>query len=235
MREPGQHAAVWRRAAILGLLCIVLAAVAASAGLHAALIDVLTVAQEVITRHPLLGPALFVVFAAITAMFAFVSTAVIVPAAVFTWGEPLSLLLLWVGWMLGGICTYGIGRFLGRPVIRWLSAGGTLHRFEKRIRRDAPFGLVLLFQLALPSEITGYVLGLVRYRFSRYLLALALAELPYTAATVYLGASFVERRSTAILVMGIALVTLSVAAFYILRRRLSAPHAPPGSTDRPHA
>ena len=90
---------------------------------------------------------------------------------------------------------------------------------------EAPFWLVLLLQLALPSEIPGYVLGLARYSFPRYLLALSLAELPYTVATVYLGTAFLERRGAVILAAGLSVALLSVVAFYLLRR-VMRPQAP---------
>jgi uncharacterized membrane protein YdjX (TVP38/TMEM64 family) len=223
-----QHGVVWRRAAILAILCVALAAIASSEALHDALIDILGVIEQVIARHPVAAASLFIAFAAVSAMFTFASIAVIVPAAVFAWGALFSMLLLWIGWILGGCATYSIGRFLGPWVVRWLTANRALHRFERRVRRDASFGRVLLFQLALPSEIPGYVLGLARYRFAKYLLALAIAELPYTMATVYLGASFIERRSGVILAAGISLVVLSIGAFYLWRTRMRAEKSTPG-------
>ena len=220
-----QHGVVWRRAAILALLCVALAAVAASKSLHAALLDVLVASKDVIVGHPIQGALLFVLLAAVSAMFAFVSIAVIVPVAVFVWGGPLSMLLLWLGWILGGTTAYSIARFLGRPVVHWLTADSTLRRVERRMHRDTPFSLVLLFQLGLPSEIPGYVLGLARYPFGKYLLALALGELPYTIATVYLGAGFVSAQSGVVLATGLSIAALSVGAFYLLRKRMRAAEA----------
>lgn len=213
---------VWRRAALLAVLCFVLAAIAASGTLHAALLDVLAASRVVIVEYPVLGALLFLLLAAISAMFAFVSIAILVPVAVYVWGEPLSMLLLWVGWILGGVTAYGVARLLGRRVVHWLTAASALNRLEHRLRPDTPFSLILLFQLGLPSEIPGYVLGLVRYPFGRYLLALALVELPYTIATIYLGAGVVGAQGGLVLVIGLSAVVLSVAAFYLLRKRMRA-------------
>ncbi|HUE89677.1 MAG TPA: hypothetical protein VMO26_26680, partial [Vicinamibacterales bacterium] len=91
-----------------------------------------------------------------------------------------------------------------------------------RIHPQTPFGVILLLQLGLPSEIPGYVLGLVRYPFSRYLLALAIAEVPYTIATVYLGAGIVEAKGGLVLAVGLGMAVLGVGAFYLMRRRLEA-------------
>lgn len=217
------HHAVYRRAAILLALCVALAGIASSSALHEALLDVLVATDEIISRHPITGIFTFVALAAVSAMFTFVSIAVIVPAAVFAWGTSATVGLLWLGWILGGVATYGIGKHIGRPVVRSLTAGEALHRLESHVPANAPLWLILLLQLALPSEIPGYLLGLVRYPIGRYVLALALAELPYTLATVYLGASFVAGRSMVILGIGVTIALFSLAMFYGWRRVMRSP------------
>jgi uncharacterized membrane protein YdjX (TVP38/TMEM64 family) len=232
-RDGVHHAVVYHRAAIVVVLCAVLAALASSDILHGALLEVLAAVQRLIERHAVLGAASFVLLAAFSAMFTFLSVAVIVPAAVFAWGTPMSIGLLWCGWILGGMATYAIGKWLGRPVVRWLLAGNGLSRLESHLPADAPLWTVVLLQLALLSEIPGYLLGLVRYPFTRYALALGLAELPYTIATVYLGVSFVEGRSGLILLVGVVIAFFSLLMFHALRRALpsmgTAAHA--GSRD----
>lgn len=216
---PGLQGPPWRRGVLLVLLTVVVAALAASDSLHTALIGVFAGAGQIMTGHPVIGAAVFVLLAALSAMLAFVSAAVIMPAAILAWGVPLSLALLWLGWILGGACAYSIGRWAGRPALRWIKAGA-LDRLEAQVRRNASFGMVLLIQLALPSELPGYVLGLVRYRIGLYLAALALAELPFAATAVYVGAGLVERRGAQVLSWGMTLAILSVGALYLLRRRM---------------
>jgi uncharacterized membrane protein YdjX (TVP38/TMEM64 family) len=220
-RAPRQHGAVWRRAAFLALLCIALAMLAASTDVHRALLEVLEASREVIVARPVTGALLFVLLAAVSAMFAFVSVAVVIPLAVYVWGNALSLALLWTGWSLGGAVAYGIARYLGRPVVRWLT-DRALGKIERYVGPSTPFRVVLLLQIGLPSEIPGYVLGLVKYPFGKFMLALALAELPYTVATVYLGAGFVSAKSGFVLAIGFALAGLSLGAFYLLRRHLQS-------------
>lgn len=232
---PLQRPQVWRRALVLGLLCVALALLASSDVLHTALLALLQACQQLITQNPVTGAVLFVGFAALSAMLAFVSIAVIVPVAVYTWGEPLSAALLWSGWLLGGVIAYTIGRILGRPIVTWLTTNTDLRHLERYLRRDSAFFLVLLFQLALPSELPGYVLGLMRYHPGRYLLSLGLAELPYALLTIHLGASFVERHSGVVLWLGLLLLVLSISAFILLRKRLIASDGEaaqrPGSTS----
>jgi uncharacterized membrane protein YdjX (TVP38/TMEM64 family) len=204
----------------LVLACAILALVGTSDDLHGALVGVLDASSKLIAERPVLGAVLFVALSALSAMLAFVSSAVLVPVALYAWGETVCALLLWLGWILGGAMAYTLGRWLGRPVVRWLLPTETLARYEDRLSAETPFGLIVLMQLALPSEVPGYLLGLVRYPFWRYLLALALAELPYVIGTVYLGESFLERRLILLLALGAAGAVFMFLAVRSLHRRL---------------
>jgi uncharacterized membrane protein YdjX (TVP38/TMEM64 family) len=210
-----------RRALGIVLLVVALALVASSGQLHSWLVGLLPTAEAIIRVRPVLGMSVFVLFAAASAMLAFVSSAVIVPVGIYVWGEGLSTLLLWVGWILGGVTAYTISRFFGRAVIRSLTSGAVLSRYEHLFSERAPFAFVLLFQLALPSEVPGYLLGLVRYPFWTYLAALALAELPYAVATIYLGASFIEGQPLVLIGVGLAVAAFSGWALYTLHGWIS--------------
>lgn len=213
-----------RRIATGALLIAIIGAVVLSRGLHDTLLRLLAAAEASAADHPAGAAALVVVFAALSAMLVFVSSWVVLPFAVYTWGALPTLLLLWTGWLLGGVTAYGIGRFLGRPAVRRLTSSALLEHYEERISHQAPFGLIVLFQFALPSEIPGYLLGLMRYSFLRYLAALGLVELVYGIATVLLGTGVVERRVTLILPAAAALALLAAWAVIALRRRLAPAH-----------
>jgi uncharacterized membrane protein YdjX (TVP38/TMEM64 family) len=217
---PARTLSVWARGGALVLISLALAGLASSETIHDLFVQLVNVAQRVIVAHPRWGVSLFILLSAVSAMVAFFSTAIITPVAVLTWGKGLSIVLLWVGWLLGGICAYWVGRTLGRPVVQALTSSAALARFEHRLSARTPFGLVLLFQIALPSEVPGYVLGLARYPFAKYLLALSIAELPFAVGTVYLGASFLQRQTTLLIAIGCTGAVLSAAALYRLKRRL---------------
>jgi hypothetical protein len=94
---------------------------------------------------------------------------------VYTWSPAIALLLLWPGWLRGGVCAYAVGRVLGRPVIRMLLTADVLERYEERFTSRMSFGMVVLL-LALPSD-SGYLLGRPLLH-DRLPVALGLAELP---------------------------------------------------------
>jgi uncharacterized membrane protein YdjX (TVP38/TMEM64 family) len=218
--NPVHSRKAWRVAALITLLSVGLALLTLSGTVHSTLTELLNTSRSVIAGYPVLGPLLFVLLAALSAMLTFLSVTVLLPLSVVTWGEPLSIALLWVGWLLGGLFTYVLGRYFGRPVANWLGADKVLKKLESSVGPSTPLGIVLLFQLALPSEIPGYFLGLARYSVLKYLFALGIVELLYAVAAVHLGASFVERRASVVLATGIALAAISIMAFYLLRRNI---------------
>jgi uncharacterized membrane protein YdjX (TVP38/TMEM64 family) len=192
--------------------------IAASDVLYAKSEEIIALAETVISQSPLLGMLLFVLLAMASAMLSFFSSAILVPVGVYAWGTTVSFILLWIGWFLGGMSAFGIGRYLGRSVVSKLIGEARISDFEERLSRRTRFIHILLFQAALPSEIPGYLLGILRYRFPLYLVALAMVELPYAIGTVYLGASFLRRESGLVLLLGMGGVLVSVFAYQLFRR-----------------
>jgi uncharacterized membrane protein YdjX (TVP38/TMEM64 family) len=212
----------WRR--VLLLLCAVLALVliASADSLHALMLSLTDRATPLMRSHPAMGAVVFVLLSALSAMLAFFSSAVLVPVALQVWGTWGTIGLLWLGWIVGGIAAYTIARTAGRPLVARLVKGDVLARYETALSDHAPLGLVVLFQLGLPSELPGYLLGLARYSPLRYLLALAIAEMPWAIVTVLLGTSLIERRVPVLIALGSAAALLSGLAFVALHRRLRA-------------
>ena len=202
-------------AALLGAATLLLLA----RPIHDQLLAWLGAAGPFIREHPRLGMAAFVTLAAVSALLAFFSSALLVPVAVYVWGPTTCVALLWTGWLIGGIIAYLVGRHLGRPVVRALLRPGTLARYEGWIRSGAGFVPVFLLQLAIPSDVAGYLFGLVRCRFRVFLPALAAAEVPYAIGAVYLGVSFLERDVLPLMALGAAGAFMSVLAFRVLRLR----------------
>ncbi len=211
----------WARGVLLVLLCAGLALLASSDALYGALVGFLDVAARIIEGHPALGAVLFVILSGLSAMLAFVSSSILVPVALVAWGRTACVVLLWLGWILGGAAAYGIGRHLGRPVVTAFLAPEVLARYESRIPERPPFSLLVLLQLAMPSEVPGYLMGLARQPFRRYLAALAIAEAPYALGTVYLGETFLDRQLVLLVGLGAAGAIVMALAVRALHRRLA--------------
>lgn len=213
-----------RRLVLLLLVVAAAGLVVASAPLHGALTNIVATGEAFMARAPVAGAAVFVGLTAVSAMIAFFSTGLLAPLAIATWGPLTTFVLLWVGWLAGGAVSYVIGRYLGRGVAALLVGGETLDHWEREVRDRSHVRHLLLFQLAMPSEILGYVLGLVRYSFATYIGVLSLTEIPYALAIVYLGESFLAGDAVRFVALGAALVAVS-AGLYTWTRRATAPHA----------
>jgi uncharacterized membrane protein YdjX (TVP38/TMEM64 family) len=211
-----------RRPGILLLLVALVVGIAALDPVHAAIGRALVSAEQVIRDHQALGLALFAVLSAISAIAFFFSSAVLVPVATFTWGKPATVLLLWASWLVGAVVSYLIGRRPGRRLAAWLVPERRLARYEKTLSAASNFRLVLLFQLAVPSEVPGYLLGAVRYPFGKYLAARAVAEAPFAVGAVWLGDTFVNRQYGLLALVAAAGALISGVALYLLHRRASS-------------
>jgi uncharacterized membrane protein YdjX (TVP38/TMEM64 family) len=207
-----------RRLAALTALAVLAGLVVASDALHDRIAEVVLWSEGVIARAPVAGMAAFVVLSMLSAMLAFLSSGLLSPVAIAAWGKAGTLALLWLGWLLGGTLTYAVGRYLGRSAAGAIVGAETLATWEHRVSSRTHVLHVLLFQIAMPSEILGYVLGILRYRFRTYIAVLAITEIPYAVAVVYLGESFLAGNALMFGLIAAASIGVSAGLYYVLRR-----------------
>ncbi len=214
-----------RRLVLLLLVVAAAGLVVASAPLHGALTSLVAAGEAFMARAPVAGAAVFVGLTALSAMVAFFSTGLLAPVAIATWGPFTTFLLLWIGWLAGGAVSYAVGRYLGRGVAGVLVGAETLEHWERELRDRSHVTHLLLFQLAMPSEILGYVLGIVRYSFRTYIGVLSLTEIPYALAIVYLGESFLAGDAVRFVLTGVVAIAVSAGMYFWLRRTADVPAA----------
>lgn len=233
--SPLPHHGAGPRVVAALVTALVVALLMGSVALHDALSRAAAVAGGMLADHPVLGPFVFAALAAASAVLAFFSSVALVPAGVAAWGTWTTSVLLAAGWIVGGLTAYAAARWLGRPVLRHLVRLETLAPYEHLIADDTPFGVILLFRLALPSEVPTYLLGLARYPAAKYAASLFLVEVPFAVGTVLAGAEFLQRRLAPLVALLAAGALVAVAAVWLLRRRLSrgAGHAAPHAPSRP--
>ena len=226
---PAGHARPWRPHARFGGLALALLLVlvlASSATLQRLLVGGIEQPAELLAAHPRTGALVFVALAASSAMLSFFSSVPLVPFAVAAWGAPAACTALFAGWMLGAGASYWLGASLHHRVER-LRLYRQVAELRDRLRhRHREFSVVLLFRLAMPAEIPGYVLGMLRYPFGRYLLATALAELPMALGTVYAGRLLIESRPWALAALIVAGALLLALFHHLFDRRMRRPPAP---------
>lgn len=139
-----------------------------------------------VNLHPFLGVLFFIGFAALSILLGPFSSAPLVPSAVVIWGPVLTTIYLLAGWIVGNTIAFGIGYFLAFPLVTRIVGEGKMRTWLSTIDKRVDFGTALVFRVAMPSE-TGYIFGIVKYSFYKYMLITLLAEVPFAILTVYAG------------------------------------------------
>ncbi|MFZ2299726.1 MAG: VTT domain-containing protein [Candidatus Moraniibacteriota bacterium] len=180
----------------------------------AVLYDAIFWVENLIHTQPLLGAASFVLLSALSAILAFASSIPLVPSAILVWGMPLTFFLLLSGWVFGSIITYWVGVWFARPTLAFLITEEKLVRYEKLASAKTRFWMILVFCLAVPSEIPGLILGAMRYSFAKFIAAVILAETVYAFGSVLIAQNILDKEifsTGGIILFLIAVVTLAAA------------------------
>ncbi len=161
------------------------------------------------------GEIIFVALAVLSVMLVSFSSIWLVPVASALWGNLLTLAMLLVGWLLGGIFSYLIGKYAGYPMVRKIISEEKINSYSSVFSRAREsFSLIILSRFVLPSEIPGYLLGVVKYPFLKYLLATAISEIPYAFVVIYFVDAVLSKNAIALLIWGTIWVSF---AFLMVR------------------
>ncbi|KKU50848.1 MAG: hypothetical protein A3H69_01265 [Candidatus Sungbacteria bacterium RIFCSPLOWO2_02_FULL_47_9] len=141
---------------------------------------------SIMAEHTVIGVVIFVALAAVSVLLGPFSSSPLAPMVVAVWGVFPAFFFLFAGWMLGDALAYAIGRYAGRPLVERLVGERSLAKWRLILEPHMTFPFLLLFRLATPAE-TGYVFGLLQYRFKLYLILTSIAELPAAFIVVFAG------------------------------------------------
>lgn len=215
---------IWRRSFIILALMVVFVAIYSSSFLFRDyFFNFVSSVAEYIDGHEVLGALVFVFVAALSAILSPLSSIPIVPSAVMVWGNVLTAILLMAGWTIGAVWGYMIGCYAEERFMKKYLSLEKINQYKDKISPRSQFWLVLIFRLAIPSEITGYTLGIVHYHFWKYLLATVISEIPFVIATIYSSELLINGRLiTFIAVILAVIIFMIITAHYFVefgRRR----------------
>lgn len=215
----------WRGLA-LAVLAVLLIFMATSAAFKGHIDDVAGWSLRFAQSHPFQGAIIFVLSAAASAMLAFASSAILVPPATVVWGKLGAFLLLWGGWTLGAVAAYGLGR-LATPLLIRLGYGKKLVKYQQFVSGKMRFWSVLIFCIAVPSEVPGYLFGSAHYPFGKFIAAIGISEAIYAVALVVIGERLLAMRPS-IVFIGVGILIVGAVAVASLMKRPSANSKPLG-------
>jgi len=166
--------------------------------------------------------AIFGALAVLSVMLVSFSSIWIIPIAISLWGDSLTLALLLAGWLLGSIFSYIIGRYAGYPIVRKIISEEKINNYSEIFSRAREsFNLIILSRFALPSEIPGYLLGIAKYPFFKYLFATIISEIPYAIVAVYFIDAIINKNITVFLFAGIIWIIAAMAMVKMYKKVVS--------------
>ncbi|MCR4323097.1 MAG: VTT domain-containing protein [Candidatus Azambacteria bacterium] len=182
--------------------------------------DAVSLADAYVAQHQARGILVFIGLATISAMLSPFSSVPLIPIAIILWGNVWTIIFLVVGWLIGHAITYAIGYYAGHPVAKRFTGFEKIEHYSKKFSAKSEFLLVLLFRLAMPAEIPGYVLGTVRYNFVKYFIATLIAEFPFAIITVYASAALIDRKPVIMVSAIVGGIIFLAVAWYFFKKQI---------------
>ncbi len=176
--------------------------------------------KDYVNYYPLQSILIFIGLATISTMLIAFSSIWLVSLAIILWSNSLTVAFLLSGWLIGAIFSYIIGRYGGYPIVKKLFSTERILYYEHLICQKFSFQTIFLFRLTLPSEILGYVLGIVRYPFIKYFLITFLSEIPYAIYTVYAIDSIINRKPIIFILAAIVWLAATFFLVYFYRKEI---------------
>ncbi|OGJ53871.1 hypothetical protein A3D11_04140 [Candidatus Peribacteria bacterium RIFCSPHIGHO2_02_FULL_49_16] len=143
--------------------------------------------EESMEMHPFLSAMAYVLFLIGSIVLLPFSSLPLLPLAARIFGVWMTGILSIIGWWIGCLIAFQIAR-MGRRVLEKFVSFKAVDHIEKRIPPDIGFLGIVVLRMLLPTDMTSYVLGLLKnLRFSIYATASLLGIIPFAFVWSYAG------------------------------------------------
>jgi len=206
---------------IFSLLVVLALLIWSSVTLQGIFFDSVVAISFFTENHPFAGVMFFVFLTALSSLLSPFSSIPFVPFSVAIFGGFPTIVFLMLGWMTGAIISYFLGVTVDKAFLQNLTSVEKINYYKDKISAHSHFYTIMVFRLALPAEITGYSLGILRYNFGKYLLAVFLSEIPFAVLAVFSSQAFLEKNF--IIFSGLVLLTAGLVLYLlkVFKRKFS--------------
>ena len=130
----------------------------------------------------------YVVIAVIATVAAPISAGPLIPIAANVWGVAVTAALSILGWTIGSLIAFAIGRRYGLPLAQKFFSVRNLESMHKHIPKEKIFWSVVLLRIMIPVDLLSYALGVFGVLgWRRYTLATIIGITPFAFIFAYLG------------------------------------------------
>lgn len=163
------------------------------------------------------GIIIYLAIITLEIVFAPISVAPLIPIASAIWGWQISGLLSLIGWTVGSLVAFQIGKKYGTPLIEKKEYFKKIRKFESVIPQRNKFLGIVLLRLTIPFDIISYAIGIfTQIDWKKYTLATFIGYAPMAFGLAYLG-TFELKYQILLILVGIVIITLFY--YYFLKHQ----------------
>lgn len=181
-----------------------------------------TALREVVAAHEVLGLAVFVTTSALAVLLPVLSNLYLVPVAVLAWGPGPTAALLLLGWLIGAMMAFALGRHARESIARLCPSVMRHADIDRLIHPRHRLLSLTLLRMTFPVDVLSYALGM----FSRQTRARENAASTAIGAAPFAGlfAWFPTLDGPVLwLALGGSILAFGAYAAWLLRRRPTGP------------
>jgi uncharacterized membrane protein YdjX (TVP38/TMEM64 family) len=116
--------------------------------------------EQALADHAALGVAVFVATSALAVLMPALTNLPLVPVAVLAWGPWWTAALLLVGWTLGSLLSFALGREARALIVRRFPSVQRHAQIERLIHPRHRLASLVLLRMTFPVDVLSYALGL---------------------------------------------------------------------------
>ena len=147
-----------------------------------------TEAKIFVERGGVFGMVAYVAIEIVATVVAPISAIPLIPIATNAWGVVFTAILSILGWTVGSLAAFAIGRKYGLPLARKFVSVRNLEKIHKHIPQERIFLSVVLLRIMIPVDLLSYALGIFGVlNWRRYALATIIGISPFAFIFAYLG------------------------------------------------
>jgi uncharacterized membrane protein YdjX (TVP38/TMEM64 family) len=177
--------------------------------------------KEVAQAHRLRGAILlgFIMFG--TTVIAPLTSLPLVPVIAPFLGPFTTGLACYVGWVLGAIAAFLIGRHYGQAFVSRYVNMEPFQKYERYFGDEANLFLIITLRMVVPVDILSYVIGIFSgISFKIYTIATMIGVFWFSFAFAYLGDSLFEKNYVLLLGLGVASMVILFTSWWYVRKRI---------------
>ena len=145
-------------------------------------------ARSFVERGGFFGMVAYVAIAIIATVAAPVSATPLIPIAANAWGVAITAILSILGWTIGAVVAFALGRRYGLPLAQKFISIHKLEKIHKHIPQERMFWSVVLLRVMIPVDLLSYALGIFGVLgWRKYTLATVVGISPFAFIFAYMG------------------------------------------------